>query len=71
VWWLCSIDAFEYTQELAAFDSLGILLVHGWLLDPEASKTVRVEAGAPPPMPPRLFPTAARRFPTRPHVRRR
>ena len=32
-----SVSAFEYTEELTIFDSLGIRLYHGWLIDPEHS----------------------------------
>lgn len=31
------IDKFEFTDEVAIFDLLGIPLVHGWLIDPQAS----------------------------------
>ena len=30
-------DKFEFTDEVAIFDLLGIPLVHGWLVDPQAS----------------------------------
>ena len=30
------IDKFEFTDEVAIFDLLGIPLVHGWLVDPQA-----------------------------------
>ena len=30
------IDAFEFTDEVAIFDLLGMQLVHGWLVDPQA-----------------------------------
>lgn len=36
----CSIDGFEYTRELDAFDVLNIPLRHGWLVDPEERGTV-------------------------------
>ena len=31
------IDAFEFTDEVAIFDLLGMPLVHGWLVDPQVS----------------------------------
>ena len=30
------IDSFEFTDEVAVFDLLGMQLVHGWLVDPQA-----------------------------------
>ncbi len=36
-----SVDSFEFTAELGAFDSLGIRLVHGWLVDPDEREAVR------------------------------
>lgn len=35
------MESFEFTAELGAFDSLGIRLVHGWLVDPEEREAVR------------------------------
>jgi hypothetical protein len=29
------IDAFEFTDEVAIFDLLGMQLLHGWLVDPQ------------------------------------
>ena len=29
------IDSFEFTDEVAVFDLLGMQLVHGWLVDPQ------------------------------------
>ena len=31
------IDSFEFTDEVAVFDLLGMQLLHGWLVDPQAS----------------------------------
>lgn len=36
-----SVRGFEFTEEMAAFDMSGITLLHGWLLDPEDTHTVR------------------------------
>lgn len=35
-------DKFEFTEEVAIFDLLGIPLVHGWLIDPQASAHLRL-----------------------------
>ena len=43
-WWLIpSVTLFEYTEEMAVFDLLGINLYHGWLIDPAVDQpAVRV-----------------------------
>lgn len=35
------VDAFEYTQELDAFNMLGVSLYHGWLVDEQDAMMVR------------------------------
>lgn len=32
-----SVDHFEYTPEMIIFDLVGIMLYHGWLVEPESS----------------------------------
>mmetsp|Transcript_3165 Transcript_3165/g.6993 ORF Transcript_3165/g.6993 Transcript_3165/m.6993 type:complete len:537 (+) Transcript_3165:136-1746(+) len=38
----CGPNGIEYTNNLAAFDLLGVELVHGWLLDPQDLETASV-----------------------------
>ncbi len=38
------IDSFEFTDEVAVFDLLGMQLVHGWLVDPQVF-LIRSELG--------------------------
>ena len=35
---LCSVRSFEFTSSMTVFDLMGISLVHGWLVDPQASE---------------------------------
>lgn len=37
-----NIRGFEFTEEMAAFDMSGVTLLHGWIVDPEDKRTVRV-----------------------------
>lgn len=37
-----SIRGFEFTEEMAAFDMSGVTLLHGWIVDPEDKRTVRL-----------------------------
>lgn len=38
-------EAFEYTQELACFDAFGVVLRHGWVVDPQAVSTAAAIGG--------------------------
>lgn len=38
-------EAFEYTQELACFDAFGVVLRHGWVVDPQAVSTASAIGG--------------------------
>jgi hypothetical protein len=40
-----STEAFEYTQELACFDAFGVVLRHGWVVDPQAVGTAGAIGG--------------------------
>jgi hypothetical protein len=40
-----STEGFEYTQELACFDAFGVMLRHGWLVDPQATEAAEAVGG--------------------------
>ena len=40
-----STEAFEYTQELACFDAFGVVLRHGWIVDPQDVGTAAAIGG--------------------------
>ena len=39
------VTGFEFTQEFAPFDLLDITLAHGWLVDPQDTKSMAALAG--------------------------